>query len=153
MKDSIIRELRQNEDIPYKLLLDADPSKSMVDSYLPNSKIYVMEWEGMTIGIYVLCAHSRPAAEIKNIAVLEEFQQKGLGKRLIADAEIRAKEMGFEEMIIGTGNSSIWQLYLYQRIGYDIYSTRLNFFTDNYPGPLYEHGICTKHMIMLRKKL
>jgi len=64
-----------------------------------------------------------------------------------------AKEKGFKKIIIGTGDAGIKQLYLYQKVGFEIYDIKHRFFIDNYPEPIYENGIQLKHMIMLKKDL
>jgi hypothetical protein len=80
------RQLREDETPPYHLLELADPSRKVIDDYLPGSEIYLSENSAEIIGVYVL---SPPEAlnpiEIKNIAVLPEFQGKGkvLDKKLI----------------------------------------------------------------------
>jgi hypothetical protein len=63
-----------------------------------------------------------------------------------------SKNKNFNTIIIGTGNSSIGQLYLYQRQGFEIFDIKKNFFVDNYPDPIFEDGIQCKHMIMLGLK-
>ena len=148
-----IQELRVDDPKPYSLLLDADPSQSMVDAYLLTSRVYVVLSAAKVIGVYVLNEIDAQTVEMKNIAVSEEFQRKGLGTQMIADAEKRAIIGGYNYMQIGTSNASIWQMYLYQKLGFDIIGLKMNFFTDNYSEPLFENGIRVKHMIMLNKQL
>lgn len=148
-----IHALNSNEAIPYDLLLLADPSRSLIDAYSSNSVIYVAVIEGAITGVYVLHHINRETAEIKNIAIAKEHQGQGLGTLLLNNAVIQAKEKGYNILIIGTGNSSFGQLYLYQKLGFEIQEIRMNFFTDNYAEPIYENGIQCKHMIMLSQTL
>jgi ribosomal protein S18 acetylase RimI-like enzyme len=150
---SSIRRLRPAEDIPYTLLMEADPSRKLIDGYLPSSKIYIASLDDTIVGVYVLCPVNSEVVEIKNISVNDEHQEKGIGTLLLHDACRRAKENHFKEIIIGTGNTSIGQLYLYQKVGFDIMSIKRNFFIDNYPEPIFENGIQVKHMIVLTKKI
>jgi len=55
--------------------------------------------------------------EIKNIAVKDIYQGRGIGKLLLNDATKRATEQGFSTLSIGTSNASIGQLFLYQHKG------------------------------------
>lgn len=151
--DISIRPLAEGEAIPYKLLLYADPSEELVAAYLKHADIYVAVMIKSIVGIYLLCKIDVHKAEIKNIAVEESFQRQGIGKLLLEDATKRAREKGYRELVIGTGNSSVGQLYLYQKAGFEITEIRKNFFIDNYPDPLFENGIQVKHMIVLTKKL
>jgi len=84
------RQLREDETPPYHLLELADPSRKVIDDYLPGSEIYLSENSAEIIGVYVL---SPPEAlnpiEIKNIAVLPEFQGKGFGKKINLSRKFR----------------------------------------------------------------
>jgi aminoglycoside 6'-N-acetyltransferase I len=152
-KHQMIRQLRKDEKIPYDLLLLADESLEAIDKYIFGSDIYVLEQENKIIAAYVLQSINKNEAEIKNIAVVTDCQGQGIGKLLLRDAACKAKEKGFKTIIIGTGDASIKQLYLYQKEGFEVFDIKKSFFIDNYPEPIYENGIKLKHMIMLKKEL
>ncbi|MEC5145572.1 GNAT family N-acetyltransferase [Chitinophaga sp. 212800010-3] len=147
-----IRKLAPGDNMPYDLLLLADPSVTMINAYLSLGEVYVMEKEKQVIGVYVLVKEGEDT-EIRNIAVNQAWQGKGLGKILLQDAAQRARANGSRSLFIGTGNSSIAQLYLYQRQGFEISAVRKNYFTLHYDEPIYENGIQCKHMIVLEKTL
>lgn len=148
-----IHLLERQDALPYDLLLLADPSREMIDTYIRHSRVYVALMDDIRVGVYVLMPLGAKKAEVKNIAVHESWQGRGLGKQLLADAAVKARELGFETLVIGTGNSSVAQLYLYQRSGFDITAIRKDFFVQHYPEPIYENGIRCKHMIVLEKEL
>lgn len=148
-----IRELADGQTIPFDLLLLADPSREMIDRYIHRSSILVAYVSEEPVAVYVLYKTSEDTVEIKNIAVVTHLQGKGIGKYLIQHSIEKATQDGFRYITIGTGNSSLEQLYLYQKAGFDIFSLKENFFTSQYPEPIYENGIQCKHMIMLRKNL
>lgn len=149
----LIRPRETNEGIPFELLLLADPSAMMINTYIHDATIAVATSNHTIVGVYVLCRISLQVAEIKNIAVDPNFQRMGIGKLLLSHAAETAREKGYCELLIGTANSSIAQLQLYQQLGFDITAIRKNFFTRNYKERLYENGIQCKHMIVLTKKL
>jgi ribosomal protein S18 acetylase RimI-like enzyme len=149
----IIRLLSQEEKKPYDLLLLADPSVLMLEKYLHQSSVYVAELVGQIVGVYVLLPLDKTLIEIKNIAVAETHQGIGIGKQLLEHAITQAQEKGFQEIQIGTANSSIWQLALYQKNGFEMDSIRKNFFTDNYPEPMFENGILVRDMVVLKRTL
>lgn len=153
LKEISVRRLGKNETIPYGLLLDADPSIAAIEKYLTTSEIYVAVLKTQVIGVVVLHPFDKGSFEIKNIAVEESLQGNGIGKLLLRTVTEVAIEKGANYIIIGTSNSSIGQLYLYQRSGFEITEIRMNFFPDNYPEPIFENGIQCRHMIMLKKKL
>lgn len=74
-------------------------------------------------------------------------------RRLLQDAVDRHRAKGWRELHIGTGNSSIGQLALYQKCGFRIYSVVKDFFTDKYEGKIHENGIWCRDMIWLVKVL
>jgi len=134
---------------PYDLLLLADPSKDLVDDYLKQSDVFVARQNGETVGVVVLCPLTAESAEIKNIAVKPELQVQGIGSFLIENVLKVAASSKLRSILIGTANSSIGQLYLYQKLGFEITGIRKDFFTVAYPEPIYENGLQAKHMIML----
>jgi ribosomal protein S18 acetylase RimI-like enzyme len=148
-----ISKLEKQDKIPYALLLLADPSQENIDKYLPKSAVYILEKEKQVLGCYVLFVIDTETAEIKNIAIDPLYQGKGMGTLLLRHAIDQAKSSKFKKLIIGTGNSSVGQLYLYQKLGFRIYSIIKDFFIRNYNEPIIENGIVCKDMIMLEKEL
>jgi len=144
-----IRRLTKDEALPWDLLLLADPSKSIVESYVKSGVVYVGEESDQVIGVYVLKETEKIVVEIMNVAVLESFQNKGLGKQLLAHAIEEASKRGYAQIEIGTGNSSIHQLRLYQQCGFRIVGVDFDYFTRSYDEPIYENGLLCRDMIRL----
>lgn len=153
MKNLLIRPIEEGEAVPYDLLLSADPSESVLNTYLPHSTIYLAYIHDKLVAQYVLLPIGNNAIEIKNIAVDEAYQGRGIGKLLLEDATQRAIKAGYQTISIGTSNASVGQLYLYQQQGFELSSIKMNFFIDNYTEPIYENGIQCNHMLMLTKEL
>ncbi len=148
-----IKPIANKEEIPFDLLELADPSRSQINSYLNKGFCFIGCVESKTVGVLVLNKISSTVIEIKNIAVKDTEQGKGFGKALLKYSEKISQELGFEKLIIGTGNSSIGQLALYQKEGFEIDRIEKNFFLNNYTKPIFENGIQCKHMVILEKKL
>jgi len=87
--------------------------------------------------------------ELVNVAVAEDKQGQGYGKQLIQHAVQQARSMGYKSIEIGTGNSSIGQLALYQKCGFRIVGVDFDFFTRHYKEPIFENGIQCRDMIRL----
>jgi ribosomal protein S18 acetylase RimI-like enzyme len=147
------RKLEDNEQRPYPLLLLADPSKEIIDEYLEASQVFVVEQNEKVIGTIVLQFLDDNDAEIKNVAVLPNFQRQGIGKYLIENIIEFGRQLNLKTIQIGTANSSIMQLNLYQKLGFEISEIKKNFFVEKYQEPIFENGIHAKHMIMLVKML
>ena len=90
--------------------------------------------------------------ELKNIAVLKEYQGQGIAKSIIGKVKQLAKESGVKTLEVGTGNSSLSQLALYQKCGFRMHSIESDFF-DSYPEPIFENGIRCIDMVRLRAEL
>jgi N-acetylglutamate synthase-like GNAT family acetyltransferase len=113
----------------------------------------VLDRDNAIIAVFALQVMGSDTAEIKNIAVDAAFQGQGIGQGLLKDAINLTKDKGFKTIIIGTGDAGIKQLYLHQKVGFEMYEIKHRFFIDNYPEPIFENGIQLKHMIMLKKDL
>lgn len=148
-----IRLLGKEEPLPMELLLEADPSEKLVRAYCAESRVYAVENGGGIMGVLVLFPLDAAVVEIKNIAVAENARGKGIGKNLISHALVEAKRLGFRKAVIGTGNSSLGQLALYQKCGFRMVSIDRGFFLRNYPEPIVENGIPCEDMVRLEYEL
>ncbi|WP_449536468.1 GNAT family N-acetyltransferase [Ferdinandcohnia sp. Marseille-Q9671] len=148
-----IRKLTKAENLPMDLLLLADPSREGVEEYANRGECYVAEIDLQMIGVYVLLSTRPKTVELVNVAVVEEQHSRGIGKRLVKDAIKVAKTKGFKTIEVGTGNSSIGQLALYQKCGFRIIGIDMDFFVRHYPEEIYENGIQCRDMIRLAQDL
>lgn len=144
-----IRKLQLQETPPYTLLLLADPSRVLIEAYLQQGDCYVCEENDEIIGTYVIVKLNDETTEIKNVAVREDMQGRGIGKKLLLDALRTAKANGSSTVEIGTGNSSIGQLALYQKCGFRISGVVKDFFVNQYEERIFENGIQCRDMIRL----
>ena len=148
-----IRVLNTGKKPPMELLLLADPSQPMVEAYIDRGECFVAEEGKQVIGVYVLISKSPETVEIINLAVAEEHQGKGVGRALLMDAIQTAKRQGYKTIEIGTGNSSIGQLALYQKCGFRLTSIDRDFFNRHYEEKIYENGIQCVDMVRLSQDL
>ena len=148
-----IRKRRSNEVLPIDLLLLADPSEEMIDTYRDRSEWFIADKVGEIIGVYGLLETRPETVELINLAVRESEHGKGYGKQLVKDAVKYAQASGYKTIEVGTGNSSINQLSLYQKCGFRIIGVDQDFFTKNYEEEIKENGILCKDMIRLAREL
>lgn len=80
MQNLIIKKFDDFNNIPYDLLLLADPSKESIDDYINRGTCYACYINNKLVGMHVLIKTSPFTLEIVNISVLNEFQGKGIGK-------------------------------------------------------------------------
>lgn len=117
----VVIENISKEAIPKSLLLLADPSERQINTYVQRGLTYVAKQEDRVVGVYVLLETRPKTMEIMNIAVVEYMQGKGIGKKLLRHAVETAKGYGMSKLEVGTGNSSVSQLALYQKCGFRIF--------------------------------
>ncbi|MDQ0160764.1 GNAT family N-acetyltransferase [Alkalibacillus salilacus] len=135
------------------LLLLADPSEEMIADYLKMGECFVAEIDNRIIGVYVLLPTRPQTLEMVNFAVAEKYHGKGIGKLLVMNAIETAKEMGYKTIEIGTANSSVGQLLLYQKCGFRITGIDVGFFTRHYQEEIFENGIQCTDMVRLSQDL
>lgn len=152
-RNMVIRKLNINEQPPMDLLLLADPSRMLVEEYMQRGECFVAESDGQIVGVYVLLPTRPKTVELVNIAVKETHQGKGLGKQLVMNAIKVARTMGYRTIEIGTGNSSIGQIALYQKCGFRITGVDIDFFIKHYSEAIFENGIQCRDMVRLAQDL
>ncbi len=162
-----IRRLDQGEPLPLELLLLADPSEQLVLDYTARGQCYIgivpgeMEeipgdtdvMTGEIAGVYVLLPTRPETVELVNVAVSEQFQGRGYGKSLVQDAVKRAREQHYKTIEVGTANSSINQLALYQKCGFRLSGIDKDFFLRHYAEEIFENGLQALDMIRMTQDL
>jgi len=148
-----IRRLEEGEQPPMDLLLLADPSEKLVTEYVKRGSCWVAKVSDRIVGVYILMKTRPETVELVNVAVREDVQGNGIGKRLVLHAIETARKDGYLTIEVGTGNSSVHPLRLYQKCGFRIVGVDLDFFVRHYDEPIYENGIQCRDMIRLNLDL
>lgn len=145
-----ITEVKENKKQYLSLLLLADEQEDMIDRYIENGTMYVLDDNGIK-GECVVTDEGEGILEIKNIATAPEHQGKGYGKALIDF--VAAKYAGkYSVLQVGTGDSPL-TIPFYEKCGFIRSHCIPNFFTENYDHPIFECGVQLVDMIYLRKSL
>lgn len=148
-----IRKLAAQEQPPMDLLLLADPSVRLVEDYLQRGHCYVAVLEESIVGVYVLIPTRPDTIELVNVAVDEAYHDKGIGKKLVLHSIAVAKSLGYKTIEVGTGNSSVSQLALYQKCGFRMNWIDRDFFLRHYEEEIYENGIQVIDMVRLSQDI
>lgn len=143
----ILKKIETNK-IPLKLLLEADPSESNINSYLNNSLAFAAIIKGEIVGVCIVTSPLNNKVEILNIAVYSSYQQKRVGSKLLVFVLTELKKMGVNRAELGTGSFG-YQLTFYQRLGFRVDSIVKNHFLDQYSEAIWENGIQHKDMLRL----
>lgn len=132
------------------LPLLADEERKMIDKYISDAKMFVLDDGGVVAEITVV-EKERGILEIKNIAVKESFQRRGYGKKLIRFVCEKFKDE-YSALQVGTGESPL-TLPFYENCGFTRVGVIENFFTNNYSRPIIEDGVLLRDIIILQKRL
>ncbi|CAM3740833.1 hypothetical protein MEZE111188_06385 [Mesobacillus zeae] len=148
-----IRQLDNHKQAPLDLLLLADPSQQLVEEYIKRGKCFAAYSGENVVGVYVLLPTRPDTIELVNVAVAVDHQGKGIGKQLVNHAVRQAQLLGFKTIEVGTGNSSVAQLALYQKCGFRITGVDKDFFIRHYTEEIFENGMQVVDMIRLSQDL
>lgn len=141
-----IRKVPDNKKAFIDLLLLADEQENMIDRYLERGEMFVLDDHGVKAE-YVVTKEADGVYELKNIAVMPDYQRKGYGKRLIGF--LFSYYTDCNRMLVGTGGvPSV--LRFYKECGFEESHRIENFFTDNYDHPMFEDGTQLVDMVYLK---
>ena len=98
---------------------DAD-IKDIESSYFGRGgKFFVLETEdGSIIGAYGLYPAEERTCELRKMYLHKAYRGKGLGKFLLEDALSKARQLGFERMILETASVLKEAIFLYKSYGF-----------------------------------
>lgn len=147
----MIKEIHTDKKRFLPLLLLGDEQEDMIDRYLPYSMMFVLYDGAVAIGECVVQDLGKGIVEIKNIAIMPEYQHRGYGRMMIDFVESRFR-ITHSVLQVGTGDSPL-TIPFYEKCGFIRTRIIRNFFTDNYDHPIYEDGIRLIDMIYLQKKM
>ena len=145
-----IIEITENKKEYLTLLLLADEQEDMIDRYLDNGRMYVLDDNGIKCEC-VVTDEGNGVLEIKNIATVPEYQGEGYAKALI-DFIIKKYREQYIVLRVGTGDSPL-TIPFYEKCGFVRSHIIPNFFTDNYDHPIYEGGIHLVDMVYLQRRI
>lgn len=145
-----IYEVKEHKKAYLDLLLLADEQESMIDLYLEDGTMFVLDDNGVKAEC-VLSVIDENLLEIKNIAVEPSCQGKGYGRQLIDFVREHYKGQ-YSTLQVGTGDSPL-TVPFYEKCGFRRSHRIKNFFTDHYDHPIFEEGIQLIDMVYLQMAL
>ena len=130
-----IKKERDNKEQYMDLLLEADPSKEMINKYLSDGELFVLTYNDEPVCVAVVTKINNDNVELKNIVTKEKYRCKGYAKKMIKYLADNYKTR-FSKMIVGTTENNI---PFYVKQGFDKYEkTVKNFFVDNYDKEIFD---------------
>jgi ribosomal protein S18 acetylase RimI-like enzyme len=99
----------------------ADDSPVEIASYRERGQVLTANENGAIVGHLQLVYAGAEEVELKSLAVLEDRQRRGIGRRLVARALLEARERGFTTMLVTTASADTEVLRFYQRMGFRMF--------------------------------
>jgi GNAT superfamily N-acetyltransferase len=128
----------------------AEDSADALDAYIDAGRVLVA-WEGdEPIGHLQLVD-----GEIKNMAVEESHQRRGVGAALVASAIELARKERIASLVVATAAADTGNLRFYQRLGFRLRSVERDAFTPatGYPDAIEIDGIPLRDRVWLDRSL
>jgi GNAT superfamily N-acetyltransferase len=130
----------------------AEDSAAALDAYIEAGRVLVAA-DGDTIVGHLQLTETGDAAEaeIKNMAVAETHQSRGIGRALVDAAVALARADGVETLLVATAAADIGNLRFYQRVGFRMRSIERDAFTEatGYPPGIVLDGIPLRDRVWL----
>ena len=121
-----VRKISAGKKAYLPLLMEADPSESMIDRYLDRSEMYVLMINGQAASVAVVGQVDEQVCELYNLATAPGLRGKGYASRLVRHL-IRLYQPRCKRMLVGTSKPL---MPFYERFGFAYSFTREGFFLD-----------------------
>ena len=144
-----IRRISSGKETYMPLLLEADPSRDMIEGYLPQGELYALMVNGRTAAVAVILRREDGAWELKNLAVAPEMRGKGYGGRMLRHL-FNVLSAKCDRLFVGTSPDNV---PFYEHFGFVKDGVIEGFFEQRYAEPIIENGQILKDMLVLVKKL
>ena len=149
-RNVVIKKEKENKEQYIDLLLEADPSKDMINKYLQDGELFVLKYKDEVVCVTVVTKVDENTCELKNIATVEKYRGQGYGKKLIKYLFDNYKQK-YDKMLVGTTENNI---PFYVKQGFDKYETTIkNLFIDNYEQEIWDGDLQCIDMYYYSKDL
>ena len=96
-----------------------DDLKDVEGAYMNNrGEFIVAELDGKIVGMGAIRYKSEIIAEVKRMRVDPGQQRSGIGSRILAILEVKAKELGYKELHLDTSSQLVGAMNFYLKHGY-----------------------------------
>jgi GNAT superfamily N-acetyltransferase len=109
----------------------AEDSADELDTYIDDGRVLVATSAGELVGHLQLTETARfDELEVKNMAVAESHQGRGIGRALMGAAIALAESEGRSTLVVATAAADIGNLRFYQRLGFRMRAVERDAFTE-----------------------
>jgi predicted N-acetyltransferase YhbS len=109
----------------------ADDSPSQLDAYIASGRVLVaLDGEAIVGHLQLTELAHAWSLEVKNMAVLESHQRRGIGQSLVRRAAGIARDEDRRTLVVATAAADIGNLRFYQRLGFRMLKVERDAFTE-----------------------
>ena len=149
-RDVVIKKEKENKEQYLELLLEADPSKEMIQNYLPKGELFVLTNKEKVACVAVVTKVDDNSIELKNIVAVEKYRRQGYAKKMLKYLFDNYKQR-YNKMIVGTTENNI---PFYVKQGFDQYEKTIkNYFMDHYKEEVWDGDLHCTDLIYYAKDL
>ena len=146
----VIKKEKDNKEQYLDLLLEADPSKDMINNYLRDGELFVLTYKETIACVAVVKKIDDETIELKNIVTKEEYRGQGYGKKMLKYLADNYKQK-YKKMLVGISENNI---PFYVKQGFDKYEKTIkNYFVDNYDEEIWDGDLQCIDMYYYSKDL
>lgn len=135
----------------------AEDSAVQLDAYLDEGRVLVAAVPGVRAAghLQLVDVDGAGTFELKNMAVREDLQGRGIGRRLVEAAVELLTGEAATLLLVATAAADIGNLRFYQRMGFRMRSVERDAFTPatGYPDPVMIDGIELRDRVWLDQSL
>ncbi|MDT8464107.1 GNAT family N-acetyltransferase [Alcaligenes nematophilus] len=146
--DFVQAEQVHGSSLPMALLLEADPSTSLIESYKDTPHAWCIKDQERIVAAAILQRRNAQDWELMNIAVQPSHQGHGLGAKLLSALISYVREQGGQTLYVATGTIG-YPLFFYQRAGFRVVAVEPDYFLHHYDEALFEDGLQHKDRLIL----
>ena len=128
----------------------------MLDGYLALGRVLVARDAGVAVGhLQLVESEGEATSEVKNMAVAESHQGRGIGRSLMERAIAECRTEGVRTLLVATAAADTGNLRFYQRLGFRLLRVQRDAFTgaQGYPDGIVIDGIPLRDQVWLSQEL
>ena len=147
-----IEKVTRNKEKYLPLLLMADASAAMVETYLEDCELFAVEDRGEAIGVAAVVETEEGDILIKNIAVSGKKRGKGYGK-LLVDYVLKHYKGRYKTVYATTTGLDTACMEFFAHCGFSYSHTVEGFYVENYPMPILDDRARAQDVLYFKKAL
>lgn len=133
----------------------ADDSALAIRRYLDLGLVHVASLGGVAIGHAQIVPHDVRLWELKSLAVLAPYRDRGVGTALIRRSVAWVRQHGADQLLVATASADLDTIGFYQRLGFRMLRIERDAFTTEggYPAGLSVRGVPVRDRLWLELPL